>query len=73
VRDRRGFTLPKSGVRLKSRQIFHSSPARTKPRPGQTFQRYNVGQHAIFYQQTGEGILVVRILHGMMDFDRHLD
>lgn len=40
---------------------------------GEVFQRYNVGQHAIFYQQTAQTILVVRIMHGMMDFDRHLD
>lgn len=28
--------------------------------------------HAIYYRETGEGILVLRILHGRMDPGRHL-
>lgn len=40
---------------------------------GQIFQQYNVGRHALFYQPTETGIFVVRILHLMMKFDRHLD
>jgi len=40
---------------------------------GKVFQKYSVGRHAIFYQPTETGILIVRILHLMMDFDRHLD
>lgn len=40
---------------------------------GNIFQRYNVGRHAMFYQPTEAGIFIVRVLHLMMDFDRHLD
>ena len=42
-------------------------------REGAVFQKYNSGRHALFYRPTEEGILVVRILHQMMDFDAHLD
>ena len=41
-------------------------------RAGQRFRKYNSGQHALFYQQTEYGMFVVRVLHLMMDFDRHL-
>ena len=40
---------------------------------GHVFQRYNIGRHALFYQPTEAGIFIVRILHQMMDLDRHLD
>jgi len=40
---------------------------------GAAYQRYNIGRHAIFYRETGQGIYVVRILHGAMEFDRHLE
>lgn len=40
---------------------------------GKIFQKYNVGEHALFYQPLETGILIVRVLHLMMDFDRHLD
>ena len=39
---------------------------------GTVFLKYNVGGHALFYQPTDEGIFIVRVLHQMMDFDRHL-
>lgn len=39
---------------------------------GERFRRYNVGRHAIFYRIDDDGIFVARILHQMMDFDRHL-
>lgn len=42
-------------------------------RAGAALRQYNVGRHAIFYRQTRTGILVVRVLHQMMDFDAHLD
>lgn len=42
-------------------------------RSGKIFRRYHSGRHALFYQLTDDGILVVRILHMMMDLDRHLD
>lgn len=34
--------------------------------------KFAVGSHVIFYRQVGADIDVVRILHGRMDFDRHL-
>lgn len=40
---------------------------------GRVYQQYNVGRHALFYRPTEEGIFIVRVLHLMMDFDRHLD
>ena len=40
---------------------------------GTTLRQYNVGRHALFYRPTETGILVVRILHLVMDFDLHLD
>ena len=40
---------------------------------GGVFQKYDSGRHALFYRPTDEGILVVRILHQVMDFDAHLD
>lgn len=40
---------------------------------GVSFQRYNVGEHTLFFQKTEDGIFIVRVLHLMMDFDRHLD
>ena len=35
--------------------------------------RYNIGRHVLFYQVADEGILIVRILHQAMDFDRYLE
>ncbi|MHA7832325.1 MAG: type II toxin-antitoxin system RelE/ParE family toxin [Flagellimonas sp.] len=35
-------------------------------------KRFRYKAHMIFYQETGSGILIVRILGGMMDFKRHL-
>ncbi|MCI5078212.1 type II toxin-antitoxin system RelE/ParE family toxin [Oricola sp.] len=40
---------------------------------GQLLHKHNAGRHALFYQPTEYGIFVVRVLHLMMDFDRHLD
>jgi len=42
-------------------------------RSGRPYKQYNCGRHAIFYRSTEAGIFVVRVLHLMMDFDRHLD
>lgn len=39
---------------------------------GDVFRKYDVGRHALFYQPTDSGILVVRILHVKMNFDEHL-
>ncbi|MBE9639838.1 type II toxin-antitoxin system RelE/ParE family toxin [Salipiger mangrovisoli] len=35
-------------------------------------RRYENVSHAIYYQPTSDGILVLRILHGRMDPARHL-
>ncbi|MCL6267657.1 type II toxin-antitoxin system RelE/ParE family toxin [Flagellimonas myxillae] len=35
-------------------------------------KRFRFEAHVIFYKQTATGILVVRVLGGMMDFKRHL-
>ncbi len=34
--------------------------------------KYPTGSHVLFYRLTSQGIDVVRILHCIMDFDRHL-
>lgn len=39
---------------------------------GAGYRRYSAGSHVIFYRYGDAGILVVRILHQSMDFDRRL-
>jgi len=34
--------------------------------------RYEYISHSVFYKPTKKGILVIRILHGSMDMERHL-
>jgi len=61
---------------LDSAQLAANFPSIGLPyttRHGHISQRYSVGRHAIFYQPTETGIFIVRALHQMMDFDRHLD
>ena len=36
------------------------------------YRKHSVGSHIIFFRLTRGGIDVVRILHGRMDFERHL-
>ena len=40
-------------------------------RPG--YRRFVHESHVIFYQDTGRGILIVRILHKRMDINKHID
>jgi toxin ParE1/3/4 len=37
-----------------------------------SYLKYPVGRHLIFYRQDGPGIVVIRVLHQSMDVDRHL-
>lgn len=40
---------------------------------GQTgLKRFRYESHVVFYKETGTGILIVRVLSGLMDFKRHL-
>lgn len=39
-------------------------------RPG--YRKVAVGSHVLFYRITDDIIIVIRILHGRMDFDRNL-
>lgn len=39
---------------------------------GREFLRYNSGRHAIFYLEQNDGVLIVRLLHGHMNFDHFL-
>jgi plasmid stabilization system protein ParE len=39
---------------------------------GARYLQINAGRHAIFYEQTSEGIVIIRILLLAMDFDQHL-
>ena len=36
------------------------------------YYRYQTGSHVLFYRLIVDGIDVVRILHGRMDFGRHI-
>ena len=36
------------------------------------YRKYPAAAHVLFYRLANQGIDVVRILHGRMDFDRHL-
>jgi toxin ParE1/3/4 len=36
------------------------------------YRRYSAGSHILFYRSAAHGIVVVRILHSHMDFERHL-
>ena len=57
-------------------QLVADFPALGLPyvtKDGERFQKFMSGSHTLFYQPTGQGVLIVRILHGAMDFDRHLD
>ena len=40
-------------------------------RPG--YRKIISGSHVVFYRPIDGGIEVVRILHGRMDFERHID
>lgn len=61
---------------IQSAEVAASFPSIGRPyttRKGNVFQKYNIGRHAIFYQPAQTGIYIVRVLHLMMDFDRHLE
>lgn len=36
------------------------------------YLRYRFRSHMVFYKKTRQGIFIVRVLHGRMDFTRHL-
>lgn len=36
------------------------------------YRKYPAGSHMLLYRQSQAGIDIVRVLHGRMDFDRHL-
>ena len=36
------------------------------------YRRYTVGSHVLFFRQVDAGIDIVPILHGRMEFERHL-
>jgi toxin ParE1/3/4 len=36
------------------------------------YLRVENGSHSIFYRKVEDGILIVRVMHGRMDFGRHL-
>lgn len=40
-------------------------------RPG--YRKDHVGRHLIFYRESPEGVEIIRILHGRMDIEAHLD
>ena len=36
------------------------------------YRKYAVGAHVVFYRVVADEVDIVRILHGRMDFERHL-
>lgn len=61
---------------LQSAKTVANFPSMGRPytsKNGKVFHKHNVGEHALFYQTTQDGIFIVRVLHLMMDFDKHLD
>ncbi len=61
--------MPKRAI-----EIVAARPARGRVcddiRPG--YRRVSVGSHMVFYREMEAAIVIVRILHQGMDFDRHL-
>lgn len=39
-------------------------------RPG--YRKIETASHSVFYRNTPDGVLIVRVLHQRMDFERHL-
>ena len=37
------------------------------------YRKFSVGSHVLFFRVAGESVVVVRILHQRMDFERHLE
>lgn len=67
-----------AGTYLNSLDLRFSQLAE-QPKLGRPVPQFRPGyfrnmclRHAIFYTQTPDGILVVRVLHQRMDFSRHL-
>ncbi len=52
--------------------MFPSMGGPYQARNGETYQKYSVGEHALFYQHTESGVFIARVLHLRMDFDQHL-
>jgi toxin ParE1/3/4 len=46
------------------------APACEHIRPG--YRRWRVGHHMIYFRETNDGVVVVRVLHERMDTRRHL-
>lgn len=55
--------------------LLASAPERGRAcddiRPG--YRKYRMGQHLIFYRQSSNALEIIRILHGRMDIETHLD
>lgn len=57
-------------------QLVADFPALGLPyttKTGERFQKFTSGSHTLFYEVSGDGVLIVRILHSQMDFDRYLE
>jgi toxin ParE1/3/4 len=74
--QRWGTTQAEDYIRLLQKAI---ETVAEEPRRGRTcdevrkgYRKYPAGSHVIFYRSIKSGIDIVRILHGGMDFERHL-
>lgn len=74
--ERWGVDRAETYVRLLQRAIetVADDPRRGRPcgdvRAG--YRKYPAGSHRLFFRKADAGIDIVRILHGRMDFERHL-
>ena len=74
--ERWGMDQADSNLRLLQRAI---EVIAADPRVGTScdevragYRKYPAGSHMLLYRQSQAGIDIVRVLHGRMDFDRHL-
>jgi toxin ParE1/3/4 len=74
--ERWGVDQAEDYIRLLQRaiEIVADDPRKGRPcdevRKG--YRKYTAGSHVLLYRSAKAGIYIVRILHGRMDFERHL-
>ncbi|GLS27728.1 type II toxin-antitoxin system RelE/ParE family toxin [Marinibactrum halimedae] len=66
--DRYIYDLEIAFTKLSQNQLQGRTASYIKP----GYFCYSVGSHVIFYRQSTDFLLVVRLLHKSMDFQRHL-
>jgi toxin ParE1/3/4 len=74
--ERWGVDQAEDYIRLLQRAIETVADDPRKGRPcdevRRGYRKYTAGSHVLLYRSVKAGIYIVRILHGRMDFERHL-